>query len=71
MAVQLRCWNCDHDLPSPPFSRWQGRKPAGAEPAVITCRTCGWRYEVAWTAAGWRIVEAFRPGQAVPSRGLR
>jgi hypothetical protein len=67
MAVGLRCWNCDNDLPSPPFTKWRGRQP-GDQPGTVTCRTCGWRYELIWTAGGWKVVDAFRPGQSSPAR---
>ncbi|MBN1528891.1 MAG: hypothetical protein JW895_07500 [Thermoleophilaceae bacterium] len=68
MAARLRCWNCDRDLPSPAFSRWQAKQPVRDEAQLIVCRSCGWRYRLAWTAAGWQVTEALRPGQNVSSR---
>jgi hypothetical protein len=69
----LRCWCCDHDLPAPPFSKWQQRlEPGAASAEAITCGVCGWRYQVGWTASGWQITGGVRPaGSSRSSRTRR
>ena len=68
MAPPLRCWNCDNDLPTPPFAKWQASRPPGGESGTVGCRSCGWRYRMAWTDEGWQITEALRPGNALRQR---
>jgi RNase P subunit RPR2 len=59
MQGRLRCWNCDRDLPQPPFARWTARRQPDTS-STVACERCGWRYEVTWNR-GWRIVAAHRP----------
>ena len=71
MAAHLRCWNCDQDLPSPPFSRWQKRQPPGREAQLVTCRNCGWRYRLDLDGGpAGRSPRAIQPGQDVPRSAL-
>jgi hypothetical protein len=67
MQGRLRCWNCDGDLPQPPFARWTARRVPDTSSEVV-CGRCGWRYEVIWTG-GWRIVAAHRPTAPRARRG--
>jgi hypothetical protein len=65
----LRCWSCDHDLPAPPFSRWQERlEPGAASAETVTCPVCGWRYRVGWTESGWQIIGSDRPSDSSRTR---